>query len=212
MTTIARLHLVGPLGVVKPVDFLGIATRAAAGGCGAVHLRMHDLHGGDLLRMARSLRRELANYAGTMLVVNDRIDVALLAMAEGVQLGERGFEVEDARRLLGDRILVGRSIHDVEGATRAAAQGASYLIAGHVYETSSKEGQEARGLDWLAEICAAVELPVIAIGGITVERLPEVLAAGAHGVAMGRHLLLADDPYATVVRAARIVEQETSAA
>ncbi len=210
MTQLPRLHLVGPLGVVKPVEFLGIATRAAAGGCGVVHLRMRDLSGGDALRMARSLRRELAGFSGTKLIVNDRIDVALLAMADGVQLGERGFEVEDARHLLNDRFLVGRSVHGVEGAKRAAEQGASYLIAGHIFETASKEGEEGRGLDWLAEVVASVEIPVIAIGGMTVERIPQVLAAGAHGVAFGRELLKSDDPYTTAVRAVRILEQETN--
>lgn len=212
MTTLPRLHLIGPLGVVKPVEFLGITTRAAAGGCGAIHLRMRDLAGGDALRMARSLRRELAAYPGTKLIINDRIDVALLAMADGVQLGERGFDVEDARHLAGDRMLIGRSVHDVDGAVRAADQGADYLIAGHIYETPSKEGLEGRGLDWLAEIAAAVEIPVIAIGGITVERLPEIIAAGAHGAAIGRELLLSDDPYATAVRATRILNQEVEEA
>lgn len=208
MTDVPRLHMIGPLGVVKPVDFLGIATRAAAGGCGAIHLRMRDLSGGDALRMARSLRRELASHPKTLLIVNDRIDVALLAMADGVQLGERSFEAEDARRLLGDRLLIGRSVHDVEGAKRAQEQRASYIIAGHIYETPSKEDEEGRGLEWLGEIVESVEIPVIAIGGITVERLPEVLATGAHGVAIGRELLKAEDPYTMTVRLKRTIEKE----
>ncbi len=208
MTDVPRLHLIGPLGVVKPVEFLGIATRCASAGCGAIHLRMRDLSGGDALRMARSLRRELSGHPGTRVIVNDRIDVALLAMADGVQLGERSFEVEDARQLLGERRLVGRSVHDVDGAKRAEEQRASYLIAGHIYDTPSKEGEPGRGLDWLAEITTAVEIPVVAIGGITVERLPQVFTAGAHGVAIGRELLLADDPHATTTRLARTIEQE----
>ena len=179
MTQIPRLHLIGPLASVKPVDFLGIATRAADGGFEAVHLRIHSLSGGDLLRMARSMRRELATRPGTILIINDRVDVALLTGADGVQLGERGFNVADARRLVGERMLVGRSIHNIEGAKRAEEQGASYLIAGHVYETRSKEGEPGRGIDWLEEITGSVDIPVIGIGGITLERIPEVLAAGA---------------------------------
>jgi thiamine-phosphate diphosphorylase len=208
MTAVPRLHLVGPLGVVKPVDFLGVVTRAAAGGCDAVHLRMRDLAGGDLLRIAHSIRRELASHAGTQLIINDRIDVALLASADGVQLGERGFNVADARQLVGDRMLLGRSIHTVEGAQRAEEQGASYVIAGHVYETPSKENEEGRGLEWLAEIVDAIGIPVIAIGGITVDRLPEVLEVGARGVALGRELLLSDDPFTTTQRAIRTMDQE----
>ncbi|CAN5825467.1 thiamine phosphate synthase [soil metagenome] len=211
MTRVPRLHLIGPLGVVKPVEFLGIATRAAMGGCGAIHLRMRDLPGGDALRMARSLRRELTAIPGALLIINDRVDVALLAVADGVQLGERSFEVEDARHLVGSQKLVGRSVHDVEGAKRAAEAGASFLIAGHVYETPSKEGEDGRGVDWLAEIVEAVEIPVIAIGGINLERLPEVIGTGAHGVALGRALLTADDPYDVAKRTIRTIEQEAAA-
>lgn len=208
MTEIPRLHLIGPLGVVKPVEFLGIATRAATGGCGAVHLRMRGLQGGDALRMARSLRRELASTDGTLLIVNDRLDVALLSMADGIQLGERSFEIQDARHLVSDRMIIGRSIHDVGGAKRAAEDGASFLIAGHIYDTPSKEGEPGRGLDWLAEIVESVDVPVIAIGGITLDSLAEVLTTGAHGVAFGRELLTADDPMVVAERAMRIIEQE----
>lgn len=211
MTDVPRLHLIGPLGLVKPVEFLGVATRAAAGGCRAVHLRVRDLTGGDALRMARSLRRELAAYSGTKLIVNDRLDVALLANADGVQLGERSFEVEDARQLIGAQKLIGRSIHDVQGAQNAEEAGASFLIAGHIYDTPSKEGEPGRGLDWLAEIVSAVEIPVIAIGGINVKRLPEVLSTGAHGVALGRELLTAADPHEIAKRTIRTIEQEGAA-
>ncbi|MEZ4571159.1 MAG: thiamine phosphate synthase [Thermomicrobiales bacterium] len=208
MMDIPRLHLIGPLGVVKPVEFLGIATRAAAGGCGAVHLRMRDLSGGDALRMARSMRRELAATPGTRLIINDRIDVALLSGADGVQLGERGFDVADARHLTGERMLIGRSIHDVDGAKRAAEAGASYLIAGHVFDTPSKEGEPGRGTDWLAEIASAVETPVIAIGGITLDNLIEVLSTGVYGIALGREFLSADDPKMVAERVQRTMEQE----
>jgi thiamine-phosphate pyrophosphorylase len=208
MTEIPRLHLIGLLDVTRPVDFLGIATRAAAGGCRAIHVRAPGHAGGDVYRMALSLRRELAVHPGTMLLINDRIDVALLAMADGVQLGERGFDVEDARRLMGERATIGRSVHDSEGAGKAAAAGANFLVAGHVYDTPSKEGQPGRGLAWLAELVEAVDIPVIAIGGVTVERVPELLATGAHGVAVGRELLNADDPMAMARRICRHIDQE----
>lgn len=210
MSKIPRLHLIGPLGSTRPVDYLGIATRAAAGGCDAIHLRAREMAGGDLLRMARSLQRELAAYPDAKLIINDRVDVALLCNAAGVQLGERGFDVGDARLLTGDRMLIGRSIHDVEGARRAAADGADYLLAGHIYDTPSKAGEPGRGLDWLAEIVSAVTVPVIAIGGINAERVPEVLATGAYGVALARELLEADDPRAASERIRRTIEREVS--
>lgn len=208
MSAVPRLHLVGPLGITRPVDYLGIATRAAAGGCDAIHLRVREMAGGDLLRLARSLQRELDAHPDVMLIINDRVDVALLCNADGVQLGERSFDVDDARRLTGDRLLIGRSIHNVDGARRAAEVGADYLLAGHIYDTPSKEGQPGRGLEWLAEVAGAVEIPVIAIGGITIDRLPDVLAAGAHGVALGRELLESADPYATSQRLRQTIERE----
>ncbi len=208
MIEVPRVHLVGPLGMTRPVDFLGVATRSAAGGCGAVHLRAPQLSGGDAYRMALSLRRELSAFPDTLLIVNDRLDVALLCKADGVQLGERSFDVVSARRLVGDRMLVGRSVHDVEGGQRAESAGAHYLLAGNIFDTPSKEGEPGRGLAWLSEIAAAVEIPVIAIGGITADRVSDVLAAGAYGVAVGRELLDASDPKVATERIRRVFALE----
>ncbi|MGH9176827.1 MAG: thiamine phosphate synthase, partial [Vicinamibacterales bacterium] len=100
----------------------------------------------------------------------------------------------EARQIVGDRLLVGRSVHDINGARRAEDDAADYALAGHVFDTESKAGEPGRGLEWLARLCAAVEIPVIALGGITVGRIPLVIRAGAHGVAIGRELLQAADP------------------
>jgi thiamine-phosphate pyrophosphorylase len=197
---VPRLHLIGPL-VLPAADYPRVARQAVEGGCDAVHVRIPGGATDELLALARELRRSLAPHA---LIVNDRLDVALLAGADGVQLGERSFSVADARVLLGDERLVGRSVHDRDGAIRAAKDGADYLLAGHVFDTPSKQGTPGRGLDWLAELCAATPAPVIALGGITVERVPLVLEAGAHGVALGRELLLARAPAASARRAAEL--------
>jgi thiamine-phosphate diphosphorylase len=187
---VPRLHLIGPL-VVEPNDYPRIAAAAIQGGCDAVHLRVPAGTTEDVLALARTLR---ALSRDTVLIVNDRLDVAIVAGADGVQLGERGFTVEDARRVLPPAALIGRSVHDIEGARAAADAGADYLLAGHIFDTPSKQGTPGRGLGWLAELAQAVQVPVIALGGITSERIPAVLAAGAHGVALGRELLSADDP------------------
>lgn len=191
-TTVPRLHLIGPLDVVTPDDFVRVAVRAVRGGCDAVHIRLPGSAGGEVLRTVRQLKCELPET--TALFVNDRLDVAMLAEATGVQLGEQSFAVGESRSLLDDHTLIGRSVHDAEGAGQAESDGADFLLAGHVYTTPSKEGQSGRGLDWLAEIARAVDTPVIALGGITARRVPDVLVAGAHGVAVGRELLTAQDP------------------
>jgi thiazole tautomerase (transcriptional regulator TenI) len=186
---IPRLHLIGPL-VVDPADYPRIAAAAARGGCVAIHVRFPRGVTAETLAMVRAVQSAVQ----TTVIVNDRLDVALVTGAGGVQLGEQSFTVAEARRLLPDDVLIGRSVHDLDGARDAAAAGASYLLAGHIFDTDSKAGAPGRGLEWLAALVAAVEIPVIALGGITVERIPEVMAAGAYGVALGRELLLADDP------------------
>lgn len=192
-----RLHLIGPLdGVVDVAAYPEIAGRAATGGRYAVHVRLPGASGGDVLNLARAVRSKVDGYV----LVNDRVDVAQLIEADGVHLGERSLPVAEARRLLGDTVLIGRSVHDVAGARRAEADGADYVIAGHVFDTDSKRGMPGRGLEWLAELASAVDIPVIAIGGITVDRVGAVVEAGAWGIAVGRELLAAADPAQTAER------------
>jgi thiamine-phosphate diphosphorylase len=197
--SVPRLHLIGPL-AIEVADYPRIAAAAARGGCDAVHVRLPGGSTDDVLRLARTIRQTVS---GASVIVNDRLDIALVSGADGVQLGERGFSVEDAKGILPGQMLIGRSVHDVDGARVAADSGADYVLAGHVFDTPSKQDAPGRGLDWLAEIVESVSIPVIVLGGITVERIPDVVAAGAYGVAMGRELLLAEDPESTSRAAAK---------
>ena len=156
---------------------------------------MPGAHGGDVLSLSRAL---FATIGDRPLIVNDRIDVAMIVGASGVHLGERSVPIADARSVLEEGCLIGRSVHSVDGAIEAARAGADYLLAGHVYETASKAGQPGRGVEWLADVCRTVDVPVVAIGGISVERVSEVMHAGAWGIAVGREILEADDPGLTV--------------
>lgn len=200
MTAVPRLHLIGPLGVVRPAEYVTIAVRAARGGCDAVHLRVPEFAGADFLRIALSLKRELTALDGARLIVNDRLDVAYLSGVDGVQLGERSFDIKQARRIVGDTVLIGRSVHNLDGARQAEEAGANFIIAGHVFDTPSKEGEPGNGIDWLREITSEVSVPVIAIGGITTANVVEVVDAGVYGVAVGRELLEAGDPTTTAER------------
>lgn len=192
---IPRLHLIGPLDVVSDDAFVDIATAAALGGVEAVHVRLPGRQAADVLDTARRLRASLPET--TALIVNDRVDVALAARATGVQLGEHSLPVDAVRALAGRQLVIGRSIHDVGGARKAADLGADYVLAGNVFTTDSHPGTEGRGLDWLADIVNAVSIPVIAIGGISADRIAGVIATGAHGIAVGREILLAADPHGT---------------
>jgi len=161
------------------------------GGVQGVQLRAKALGTRPLLDLALAVRRLTVGH-GARLLVNERADLAIAAGADGVHL-----PAEVARRLVGRDRLVGVSTHSVAEAQAASAAGADYLVFGPVYETPSKRSYGAPlGLGMLAEVCRRVALPVVAIGGITAARAPEVRAQGAAGVAVIRALLEAEDPRA----------------
>ncbi len=192
MTDVPRLHLISDSHLCDLADFSEIARRAVEGGVDAVHLREKETSAGKLLVWAELLRENLSGHA--YLIVNDRVDVAMIAGADGVQLGQASMPVWAVRALVGNRLLIGRSIHDTEGAKCAEEQGADFVIAGHVYETASKRGVPGRGLKFVEAVAAECSIPVIAIGGITPGRVPDVIRAGAHGVAVLSGILKAPDP------------------
>jgi thiamine-phosphate pyrophosphorylase len=167
----------------------------------AVQLREKDLGGRDLLVLARALAA-VCRARGQRLIVNDRLDVALAAGADGVHLPAAGVAAEDARRLLGPDALVGVSCHSAADVARAHDAGASYATFSPVYDTPSKRAFGAPvGVAALRE-AARLGLPLVALGGVTAERVPELRAAGARGVAAIRAWLAGDDPAGAVRRLA----------
>jgi thiamine-phosphate pyrophosphorylase len=152
---------------------------------------------GARLALADALVR-LAHEAGAQLIVNDRADVARLAHADGVHVGQDDLSVDDARAIVGPDAIVGVSTHDDGQIAAAARTSATYIAVGPVYGTTTKDtGYDARGLD-LVRRAAATGRPVVGIGGITLDRAPDVLAAGAASVAVISDLLTGGDPGARV--------------
>ncbi len=188
------------------VDVADVTGRAAvvdavlAGGVDAVQLRDKRADGGALLAAARTLRESTRRHGATLLV-NDRIDVALAADADGVHLPAASFPIAVARRLLGPAAWIGRSTHAPAEAATAAIDGADYVVLGPIYATPSKATYGAP-LGVGALVATRVSCPVIAIGGIGSETVAPLRAAGAHGVAVIRSVLAAADP-ATAARALR---------
>jgi thiamine-phosphate pyrophosphorylase len=179
------------------------ARRAAAALAGipprrvAVHLREKDLGGAALLALARALAAACHAH-GQLLLVNDRLDVALAAGADGVHLPSAGVPPADARRLLGAAAIVGVSCHSAEDVRRARDGGASFATFGPVYDTPSKRPYGPPvGLPALRE-ASGLGLPLVALGGVTPARVAEARAAGASGVAAIRAWLAAADPAAAV--------------
>jgi thiamine-phosphate diphosphorylase len=189
------LHAITNDVVLADPGFL-LAARAlmeAAGPRVAVHLRASQTPARALLERALELR-VAAETTGSWVLVNDRLDVAMAAGATGVQLTSRSLGVADARRVT-PTLVIGASVHEPAEAWLAAAAGADFVVAGHVYPTESHPGAPGRGEDFLRTIVAAADgVPVIAIGGITPERAAAVAAAGAHGVAAIRGIWFGDAP------------------
>jgi thiamine-phosphate pyrophosphorylase len=165
---------------------------AVAGGVDLVQLREKDLPGGRLLELALSLKDTIGDAA--LLVINERVDVAVVSGAAGVQLGEEGLPVKAARRLLGTEPLIGRSVHSLEGATEAVAQGADFLIVGTMYATPSHPGARPAGPGLVSQIARHCPVPLLGIGGINSANLSDVLCAGASGVAVISSILASPNP------------------
>jgi len=169
-----------------------VADAARAGAC-AVQLREKDLPTRELLELALRLRERTA-AAGARLFINDRVDLCWASGADGVQLREDSLPTDVVRRLLGPERLIGVSVHSAEGALRAEAQGADFVLFGPVYDTPSKRAYgPPQGLARLADVAARMRLPVFAVGGVTPARVPELLAAGARGVGVISAVFGADD-------------------
>jgi len=168
-------------------ELLETSRRAAAAGINWIQVREKDLETRRLAELVR-LAAEDARETGTRILVNDRLDVALAAGAAGVHLGETSLHVETVaewRRSAGHaEFRIGASCHSTEAARAAEGAGADYIFFGPVFATPSKSAFGApQGIERLGEVCRAVRIPVLAIGGVTVENAHSCLAAGAAGVA-----------------------------
>lgn len=182
-----RLHVITDDGVLADPEFAARAREAlvAGGSRLAFHLRGPGTASRRLHGLARELR-EAAREAGSLLLVNDRVDVCLAAELDGAHLPERGLPVEAARALLGPDAWLGASVHGPEAAVRARAASADFLVVGTVFATPSHPGREPAGLEILREVAAGVDAPLVAIGGVTPGRVARVVEAGGHGVAVLR--------------------------
>jgi thiazole tautomerase (transcriptional regulator TenI) len=184
--------LAGPLPVVHAVTdsasvlqggFVDRATRVmeALGKRGAVHLRCSRASGRQFHDIAAELV-SVQNRTGCWLIVNDRVDIALAVGAKGVQLASHSLQVAEAL-LVSPDMLIGASVHSTEEAVEAEQAGASWCVAGTIFETPSHKGRPPARLEFVKMLAAAVTLPVIAIGGVKPENVADLILAGAYGVA-----------------------------
>jgi len=182
----------------RGLDALAVLDAFLDGGARFIQLRDKSASSDARLALADAVVARV-HAAGGRVIVNDRPDIARLAGADGVHVGQDDMTVEDARRFLGGDAIVGLSTHDEAQVEAGLATSASYLAVGPIYGTATKDtGYTARGLGLVA-FAARRGRPIVAIGGITLERVPDVIAAGATSVAVISDLLR-EDPAAMVRR------------
>lgn len=192
MNTVPNLHLITPPDGHEATR----AAIAAAVDAGARLVQVRIKSGTDRERFAITWDlAEVARAAGAAVLVDDRVDFALAVGADGVHVGDDDLPVATARALLGPDAIIGATARTPEAGRKAVAAGATYLGVGPAYTTATKDGLPAPiGVEGVAAVAAAVDVPVIAIAGVTADRVPELLAAGAHGVAVVGAVFSAADP------------------
>lgn len=218
MPSLGRLHLItdtrpgcDPLGVLRAA--LAAARAADAAADLVVQVRVEDdMSDRDAYELTVRAVAECAAYRVTCLV-NDRLHIALATGAAGAHVGAADLPVDATRRVLGPAAILGATARDPATGRAAVAAGATYLGVGPCYATGTKTGlPDPIGLAGLAVVVAAVDVPVIAIAGVTVDRVAHLLAAGAHGVAVVGAIAAAADPGRATAALLRAVRQRPTAA
>jgi len=189
-----RLCLITDERLSRGRSHLEIAAAAVRGGADVIQLRDKEASGGRLFEIAVALR-ELTRGTGIPLIVNDRLDVAMAAGADGVHLGQEDLPADAARRILGPEKILGVSAETPAEARRAEAAGADYLGVGPVFEArgSKPDAGAPQGLDQIVRIRAETRLPIVAIGGIRPDNARRVREAGADAVAVISAIVSAED-------------------
>ena len=181
---------------------------ALQNGATCLQLREKALDPTAFLEEARQMALLCGRY-GVPLIINDNVEVALACGAAGVHLGQQDMPIAQARRMAGPDLILGASAHTVQEALEAQAAGADYLGVGAVFSTSTKADASPLPLTTLREICAAISIPVVAIGGITETNLLQLTGCGAAGVAVVSAIFGAPDPGAATARLVRLARQMT---
>lgn len=157
--------------------------QAIAGGCTVVQLREKSLSSRDFYEAARSIR-EITSRSGIPFIVNDRLDIALAVDADGVHVGQEDLPCGEARRIMGNGKIVGVSVSSLREALAARDAGADYLGVGAMYVTGTKADADLTSMEELNAIRAAIDLPIVVIGGINAETIPNFRGTGIDGIAV----------------------------
>ena len=184
MKKIGRLHVLTDTELQSRFSHVELAKLAIKGGADILQFRQKIGTTREIIEICREIKR-LCEDSDVMFIVNDRVDVAIASEADGVHLGQEDFPIPLARKLLGETAIIGGSAVTLEEAQECLSEGADYIGFGPVYPTTSKnDAGPVTGIEILKEVVNTISIPIIAIGGVTVENTPEVIRAGAQGIAV----------------------------
>ena len=182
MKKIGKLHVITDVVLQDRFSHSALAQMAVAGGADTIQFRQKESSTRALIETAIAMKHACGDVP---LIVNDRVDVAIAAEVDGVHLGQDDFPIGKARDLLGEDAVIGGTAKTLSQAHQCIAEGADYIGFGPIYATGSKvDAGIVKGLEGLREMVSGVNIPIIAIGGITIENAGEVVRAGAHGIAV----------------------------
>lgn len=194
MKHIGRLHVLTDTVLQSRFSHVELAKLAIKGGADTIQFRQKTGSTREMIEIARELKR-MSEDAGVTFIVNDRVDVAIASEADGVHLGQDDFPILLASKLLGENRIIGGSAVTLEEAQECLDQGVDYIGFGPVYPTASKDyAGPVTGIDLLKHVVDTIPLPIIAIGGISVENTPDVILAGAQGIAVISAVCCQDNP------------------
>ena len=175
-------------------DPVRLAKSILDGGAKFIQLRMCLAGSGAFLQLCDRVVAAAEPF-NAKVIVNDRVDLVRMSGSHGVHVGQSDLPLSAVRRLLPGKAIVGLSTHNLSQVTGAQAEKASYIAVGPIFETSTKQtGYSARGVELVKRVVARQDKPVVAIGGITLSRVPEIMGAGAAGVAVISDLLIGNQP------------------
>lgn len=194
MKKLGKLYLITDTEIQNKYNHYEIAKIAVKAGADVIQLRDKNKPSGMLAEEALKISRLCKKHKVTF-IVNDRVDIAMVSDADGVHLGRADLPISEARKLLGNRKIIGGTAHNLAEAQYCRAQGADYIGYGHIYPTKTKyKPEKPKGIKKLSEIVKKINIPVFAIGGIDLVNIPEVMKTGVHGAAVAGSVLKSSDP------------------
>jgi len=187
------LYLVTDRGLAGNRDFEEIVVAAIRGGATLVQLREKTADSGEFYKIACGIKR-VTDFYHVPLIINDRADIALAVDAAGVHVGQSDIPAAAVRRIIGEEKILGVSARTVEEAEKAESDGADYLGVGAVFPTATKKDAEAVSAETLRKICRAVEIPIVAIGGVNANSMDKLSGSGISGIAVVSAIMGVEKP------------------